>query len=327
MVKVLFIIDHMRPNERTISYAIQLCQSIHAKLIILHVMTNYYAPNVNRYLHFNNSFNHVMDQCDNLKISHQYILKFGDVEPVIYNYVSQNRDIVIVVNDSINYLSKRKKQKNDSELGKQLNIPMVRVHENKLSLRRFNELIYRIMEENFMGKFAYKIKNMFKSKNNNLSPALQTQAYSHNEANHSMEEDLEARLVVVGNESIFSDEIIDYAIEMAQRMNYRIIALNTAPLSCDTFKLFSNNRNQVCKEFEELSAMNALKFKEVAQKNNIHFTHVIKFDETDHALESIQKEFGEIGFIVSEPQTKKVVQNQHENVNQLRSEICVYSMQ
>jgi len=46
-------------------------------------------------------------------------------------------------------------------------------------------------------------------------------------------------LLVVGQESSFSQEIIDYALEMAKRMSYEIVALNTAPLSCDTFKMFS----------------------------------------------------------------------------------------
>ena len=48
------------------------------------------------------------------------------------------------------------------------------------------------------------------------------------------------KLVVVGKESTFSQEIIDYAIDMAERMSYEIVALNTAPLSCETFKLSSS---------------------------------------------------------------------------------------
>jgi hypothetical protein len=36
-----------------------------------------------------------------------------------------------------------------------------------------------------------------------------------------------SRLLVVGKESVFSEEIIDYAIEMAERLSYEIIALNT----------------------------------------------------------------------------------------------------
>ena len=61
-----------------------------------------------------------------------------------------------------------------------------------------------------------------------------------------IEEQAPTKLLVMGRESTFSKEIIDYALEMAQRMSYDILALNTAPLSCETFKLFSSSRNQVC---------------------------------------------------------------------------------
>ena len=59
------------------------------------------------------------------------------------------------------------------------------------------------------------------------------------------------KLVVVGRESEYSQEIIDYAIEMAERMSYEIIALNAAPLSCETFKLFSSSRDKICEDFED----------------------------------------------------------------------------
>jgi len=42
---------------------------------------------------------------------------------------------------------------------------------------------------------------------------------------------IEGRLVVMGHESMFSDEVIGYAIDMAKRMSYEILALNSAPLS------------------------------------------------------------------------------------------------
>ncbi|MGD2150208.1 MAG: hypothetical protein PVF99_06345, partial [Desulfobacterales bacterium] len=71
------------------------------------------------------------------------------------------------------------------------------------------------------------------------------------------EEQEPTRLLVMGRESDFSKEIIDYALEMAQRMSYEILALNTAPLSCETFKLFSSSRNQVCQEFKSMSEKSA----------------------------------------------------------------------
>lgn len=110
------------------------------------------------------------------------------------------------------------------------------------------------------------------------------------------------KLVVVGNESHFSRGLIDYAIDMAKRMSYEIVALNTAPLSCETFKLFSSSRNQVCQEFIQLAETNARAFKEEIADLNIPFTHVVKFCETDQAIDELQKEIGEIDFIVSDAQ-------------------------
>ena len=45
------------------------------------------------------------------------------------------------------------------------------------------------------------------------------------------EDQAPTKLLVMGRESDFSKEIIDYALEMAQRMSYDFLALNTAPLS------------------------------------------------------------------------------------------------
>ena len=85
------------------------------------------------------------------------------------------------------------------------------------------------------------------------------------------EEQEPTRLLVMGRESDFSKEIIDYALEMAQRMSYEILALNTAHLSCETFKLFSSSRNQVCEEFKSMSEKSAGLFQEAAAEKGIPF--------------------------------------------------------
>ncbi|MFP4225420.1 MAG: hypothetical protein ACLFRF_01715, partial [Desulfobacterales bacterium] len=46
-------------------------------------------------------------------------------------------------------------------------------------------------------------------------------------------------LLVIGNGNTFSRRIIDYALEMAQRMSYEILALNVAPLPEEAARLFA----------------------------------------------------------------------------------------
>lgn len=132
------------------------------------------------------------------------------------------------------------------------------------------------------------------------------------------------KLLVVGRESTFSQEIIDYAIEMAQRMSYEILALNTAPLSCETFKLFSTSRNQICEEFKTMSEKNAALFQQAAAEKGIPFDHVVMFSEEDEALQNITKDKN-IVFVVSESIEDRV-ESRIEEGERLRQNLFVYSV-
>jgi hypothetical protein len=135
----------------------------------------------------------------------------------------------------------------------------------------------------------------------------------------------EGRLLVMGRESAFSSEVIDYAIDMARRMSFEILALNSAPLSCDSFNLFSTSRSKLCQEFQSISEKNAIAFRHEAEANGIPFTHVVKFDEPDQALAGVQREYGNIEFVISEAQPAAAVDQVAES-NRPRNEVLVYSM-
>jgi hypothetical protein len=134
------------------------------------------------------------------------------------------------------------------------------------------------------------------------------------------------RLLVVGRESVFSEAIIDYAIEMAERLNYGIIALNTAPLSCDTFRLFSSSRKQICEDFEEISRQNSLAFQEMAEKKGIPFMHVVKFSDSYEVLKEVKAEIGEFEFVVSEVEEDPADASTAGSGEKPKREISVYSI-
>ena len=133
------------------------------------------------------------------------------------------------------------------------------------------------------------------------------------------------KLLVMGRESTFSKKIIDYALDMAQRMSYEILALNTAPLSCETFKLFSSSHNQVCQEFKNMSEKNARLLQEAASEKGIPFDHVVMFSEPEEALESINREYKDIAFVVSESVEDRA-ESRIEEGERLRRNLYVYSM-
>ena len=139
------------------------------------------------------------------------------------------------------------------------------------------------------------------------------------------EENNVAKLLVVGRESTFSREIIDYALEMAQRMSYEILALNSVALSCETFNLFSLSSKKLCQEFCEISEENVRVFKEEAEKTGIPFSHVVKFVEPDEALEEIKREYKDIEFVISEAEEEQVNRRVEEG-ERVRQDIFVYTM-
>ena len=108
------------------------------------------------------------------------------------------------------------------------------------------------------------------------------------------------RLLVIGTESDFSQELIQYALEISNRMSYAILAMNVAGFNNESFKLFPKARERVCQEFQEISEKNALLFKRAAQNKGIHFAHMVKLNEQDDAIDEVIKELGHIDYVVSE---------------------------
>jgi len=184
-----------------------------------------------------------------------------------------------------------------------------------------------------MAGFLGKIKQKLSKTGNKMDKYQEAITFAEaGESDYAMEtmaeqkeEHIPTKLLVLGRESAFSKEIIDYALEMAQRMSYEILALNTAPLSCETFKLFSSSRDQVCEEFKSMSKKNADLFRELAAEKMIPFDHIVMFSEPEEALEAINRENKDIAFVVSE-----TVEDRTENImeqgERLRRNVYVYSM-
>ncbi|MBT8340081.1 MAG: universal stress protein [Desulfatitalea sp.] len=133
------------------------------------------------------------------------------------------------------------------------------------------------------------------------------------------------KLLVVGHETMFSQTVIDYALDMARRMSYEIVALNAAPLSCDAFRPFAASQKKLCDEFQQMSVAHALSFKQAAEQMGIPFSHVVKFSEPEKALEAIQKEFDRIDFVITDEQPA-TLDNRISSEQRPSRQVYVYSM-
>lgn len=182
-----------------------------------------------------------------------------------------------------------------------------------------------------MVNFFNKIKTRAKALTQRLENVQEAVAYA--EAGHSETSGAKTpaaaptarKLLVIGRESMFSPAVVDYAIEMAQRMSYEIVALNTAPLSCDSFKLLSASQKKICQEFKTLSVDQAQKFRQVATEKGLTFTHVVKFSDHDRAIADLQRELSNVEFVISdsEPET---VEKRITETERPAERVCVYTM-
>jgi hypothetical protein len=133
------------------------------------------------------------------------------------------------------------------------------------------------------------------------------------------------KLLVVGHETMFSQKVIDYALDMARRMSYEIVALNAAPLSCNAFKPFAASQKKLCNEFQQMSVEHVQRFKQDAEKIGVPFTHVVKFSEPEKALETIQHEYKPIDFVITDEQPV-TSENRISETQRPSSQVYVYTM-
>jgi hypothetical protein len=138
-------------------------------------------------------------------------------------------------------------------------------------------------------------------------------------------EEMTAKLLVVGREGTFSNEVIDYSLDMAQRLHYEILALNAAALSGETFRLFSHSHKKLSQDFRELSEKNVRPFQEKAEELGVSFAHMVKFSARDQAIQEVNKEFSNIEFVVSDSEEEQPEERAEEGARATQA-IYVYSM-
>ncbi len=106
-------------------------------------------------------------------------------------------------------------------------------------------------------------------------------------------------IMVIGNEDRFSSQLMEYAIDMAKRINCGLLALNTSDAHMSLPRPY---RDEACKVFKESAVKHMEQFKKLAELNGIEFKHIVLFGDQDEVIEKIHKdEKGTISYILTEP--------------------------
>jgi CheY-like chemotaxis protein len=113
-------------------------------------------------------------------------------------------------------------------------------------------------------------------------------------------EGCKGRLLVLGQQSAFPADLVDYALEMAERLSYEVVALNAAGFSRESFRSFPGARDKVCQDFLAVAEQNAVPFREAAAEKGIPFSHLVKFTSADEATAEVRSEVGDIDYVICE---------------------------
>jgi len=99
------------------------------------------------------------------------------------------------------------------------------------------------------------------------------------------------KILVVGSKDGFSRPLIDYAVGLAKRMKYEIVALNCADIATEASEKHSPYREKLLKEFKAMAA---------DAQEGVPIRHVVKSGGLSSCLRELQKEVSRLNFVLTE---------------------------
>jgi len=109
------------------------------------------------------------------------------------------------------------------------------------------------------------------------------------------------KILVVSGDS-FSDQLIEYALKMAQRLDFEIITLN---VNETIVSLDQAEQERARAAFYETAREATRLFTERGEAWNVSVTSVIDINEAQKAIKALEKQEPGIRYILSEPDPKR----------------------
>ena len=111
------------------------------------------------------------------------------------------------------------------------------------------------------------------------------------------------KILVVSQGDAFTEAVMEYATQLAERMGYDLIALNVGAVTSD--KGLSAYQQHMQEEFQGRAAKAAQVLEQKAAAKNIRLTHVVKFGDVATAVAAINREYRRIEMLITDSRTQK----------------------
>ena len=112
------------------------------------------------------------------------------------------------------------------------------------------------------------------------------------------QEPVTRKILAVAREDNFSTSLIEYSLNMANKLNAELVALNVTriPLS-----LHGNAKEEMSKIFHDNSTKNIENFTESAKNSGVMLTHLVEIGVPDDVVENIYTKHSGIQYVLTEP--------------------------
>ncbi|MCP4602108.1 MAG: universal stress protein [Proteobacteria bacterium] len=111
-----------------------------------------------------------------------------------------------------------------------------------------------------------------------------------------------SKILVVGTDDNFSQQLVEYAVWFAKRMEYELIALNCVPFGHEAPKVLSPYQEELQKEFESAAIQGSELLAYRSNIEGVKFSHLVKFGAPDRCIRDAHTEVNGIEFVLAEPE-------------------------
>src|SRR4030042_2803067 len=118
------------------------------------------------------------------------------------------------------------------------------------------------------------------------------------------------KILVVGQGDSFKETEMDYALSLAERLGYDLIALNVGPGPARAATFLSPYRKYQRDEFSRRAQTAASLFKEKVSAKGLNFTHLVKFGDLGRTIQQLTHEIKRVELVItgSEASAAKVTE-------------------
>jgi hypothetical protein len=112
--------------------------------------------------------------------------------------------------------------------------------------------------------------------------------------------EVKRKILVVGKTFAFTNGVIDYALNLSQRLGYDIIAMNVNPALAQTGKFFSPYNQHLRGKFTDRARQAWSPVESELASQGIHGEHVVKFESLVGAIKDLNHAIKRIDFVITD---------------------------